>query len=56
MWRRMNTVSDCAGSKTTLLPEEYGGIINNETGTTAVVYIGSLKKMKRKIRHVIEKK
>ena len=56
MWRRMNTVSDCAGSKTTLLPEEYGGMIINETGT-AVVYIGSLKKMKRKKRHVvIEKK
>ena len=33
MWRRMNTVSDCAGSKTTLLPEEHGGMIINETGT-----------------------
>ena len=33
---RMNTVSDCAGSKTTLLPEEHGGLIINETGTTAV--------------------
>ena len=33
MWRRMNTVSDCAGSKTTLLPEEHGGKIINETGT-----------------------
>ena len=34
MWRRMNnTVYDCAGSKTTLLPEEYGGMIINETGT-----------------------
>ena len=29
----MNTVSDCAGSKTTLLPEEHGGMIINETGT-----------------------
>ena len=33
MWRRMNTVSDCAGSKTTSLPEEHGGMIINGTGT-----------------------
>ena len=43
----MNTVSDCAGSKTTLLPEEHGGMIINETGT-AVDYIGSLKKNEKK--------
>ena len=29
----MNTVSDCAGSKTTLLPKEHGGMIINENGT-----------------------
>ena len=34
MWRRMNTVSDCAGLKSTLLPEEHGGMIIDETGTT----------------------
>ena len=33
MWRRMNTISDCTGSKTTLLPEEHEGMIINETGT-----------------------
>ena len=33
MWRRMNTVSDCAISKTTSLPEEHGGMIVNGTGT-----------------------
>ena len=45
MWRRMNKVSDCAGSKTTLLPEEHGGMIINETGQQ---YIGSLKKNEKK--------
>ena len=33
MWRRMKTVSDCAGSKTPLSPEEHGAMIINETGT-----------------------
>ena len=46
MWRRMNTVSDCAGSKTTLLPEEHRGMIINETGT--VQYIRSFKKKNEK--------
>ena len=45
-WRRMNTISDCAGLKTTLLPEEHGGMIINETGTQQ--YIGSLKKNEKK--------
>ena len=45
MWRRMNTVYDCAGSKTTLLPEEHGGMITNETGTAVH---GSLKKNEKK--------
>ena len=53
MWRRMNTVSDCDGSKTTLLPEEHGGMILNETGTEHRVLE---KKMKRKKTHVIENK
>ena len=42
MWRRMNTVSDCAGLKTTLLPEEHGGMMINETGTA--VHIRVLEK------------
>ena len=29
----MNMVSDCDGSKITILPEEHGKIIINETGT-----------------------
>ena len=51
MWRRMNTVSDCAGLKTALLSEEHGGMVINETGTQK--YIGSLKKneMKKDIRN-----
>ena len=49
-----NTVSDCAGSKTTLLPEEHGGMIINEAGT--VVYRVLEKKMERKKTHVIENK
>ena len=52
MWRRMNTVSACAGSKTTLLPEEHGGMIINETGTT--VHRVLEKKRKIKKTHVIE--
>ena len=44
MWRRMNTVSDCAGSKTTLLPEEHGGMIY----IFFLKYIGSLKKNEKK--------
>ena len=54
MWRRMKTVSDCAGSKTTLLLEEHGGMIINETGTAVHRVLG--KQMKRKKTHVIEKK
>ena len=46
MWRRMNAVPDCAGSKTILLPEEQGGMIINETGIQQ--YIGSLKKNEKK--------
>ena len=46
MWRRMNTVSDCAGLKTTLLSEEHGGMIINKTGTQQC--IGSLKKNEKK--------
>ena len=46
MWRRMNTVSDCAGLKTTLLPEEHGEMLFNETGTQK--YIGSLKTNEKK--------
>ena len=53
MWQRMNTVSDCAGSKTTLLPEEHGGMIINENGTVHRVLE---KKLKRKKTHVIENK
>ena len=51
MWRRMNTVSDCAGSKTTLVPEEHGGMIINETGTVHRVLE---EKNGKKKTHVIE--
>ena len=51
MWRHMNTVSHCAGSKTTLVSEEHGGMIINETGTVHRVFE---KKIKRKKTHVIE--
>ena len=50
MWRRMNTVSDCAGSKTTLLPEEHGGMIISETGT---VHRGLEKTNEKKKTHVV---
>ena len=50
MWRRMNTVSDCAGSKTTLLPEEHGGMIINETGT-AVDRVLEKNEKKKDIRN-----
>ena len=53
MWRRMNTVSDCAVSKTALLPEEHGGMIITETGT-AVHRVLEIKIKKK--THVIEKK
>ena len=47
MWRRMNTVSDCAGSKTTLLPEEHGGMIINEIGTAVHRVLEKKRKEKR---------
>ena len=47
MWRRMNKVSDCAGSKTTLLPEEHGGMIINETGTAVHRVLEKKEKEKR---------
>ena len=43
--QKQNTVSDCAGSKTTLLPGEDRGMIINETGTAVH---RSLKKNEKK--------
>ena len=52
MWRRMNTVSDCAGSKTTSLPEEHGGMIINGTEHGGMIINGTGTAVHR----VLEKK